>query len=58
MDTMIMIKLFLILAGIWNFFDGIISIRLVHLGHSKLSDLGRLVRTLIGAGLIIIGIYL
>jgi|WetSurMetagenome_2_1015567.scaffolds.fasta_scaffold624122_1 hypothetical protein len=54
----VMMKAFLMFAGIWNFFDGIISIRLEHLGHSKLSDLGRLIRSLIGVGLLIIGFYL
>jgi hypothetical protein len=53
-----LVKAFLIFAGVWNFFDGIVSIKLEHLGHSKLSDSGRLVRSLIGVGLILIGIYL
>jgi hypothetical protein len=52
------VKAFLMFAGIWNFFDGIISIRLEQLGHSKFSDSGRLARSLIGAGLIIIGFHL
>jgi hypothetical protein len=54
----VVVKAFLMFAGIWNFFDGIISIRLEQLGHSKLSDLGRLIRSLIGVGLIIVGFYL
>jgi hypothetical protein len=57
MDT-VAVKAFLIFAGTWIFFDGIVSIRLKHLGHSKLSDLGRLIRSLIGVVLIVIGFYL
>ena len=58
MNYIIAIKAFLIFSGIWNVLDGIISIKLEHLGHTKLSDLGRLVRFLIGIGLILIGFYL
>ena len=58
MDNIMVVKGFLIFAGIWNFFDGIVSIRLEQLGHSKFSDSGRLIRSLIGVGVIIIGIYL
>jgi len=58
MPYIIPIKIFLILAGIWNLFDGIISIKLEHLGHTMLSDLGRLARSLIGLGLLFVGFYL
>ncbi len=58
MYYILMIKIFLILSGTWNFFDGIISIKLEHLGHTRLSDLGRLVRSLIGIGLILAGLSL
>ena len=58
MNSFIVIKAFLILSGIWNLFDGIISIKLENLGHTKLSDLARLARSLIGIGLILIGLYL
>jgi len=58
MNPSILIKAFLILSGVWNLFDGIISIKLENLGHTKLSDLARLARSLIGIGLILIGFYL
>lgn len=58
MPNIILIKTFIILSGIWNLVDGIISIKLEHLGHTKLSDLARLARSLIGVGLIVLGFYL
>jgi len=57
-NCVMVIKVFLILSGIWNLFDGIISIKLENLGHTKLSDSARLARSLIGIGLILIGCYL
>jgi len=55
---MIFIKIFLVLAGIWNLMDGIASIRLRSLGHSWISDTCRVIRYLIGIGLIFLGFYL
>ena len=58
MDYIIMIKFFLIFAGVWNFSDGIVSIKLKGLGHSRILDFCRAIRSLLGLGLIITGIYL
>jgi len=53
-----LIKIFLIIAGLWNAFDGAVSLRLRSLGHSAFSDACRVVRALLGVGLILAGFYL
>ncbi|MBU1726343.1 MAG: hypothetical protein KJ880_01765 [Candidatus Omnitrophica bacterium] len=53
-----MIRIFLIAAGIWNIFDGLISIELRSLGHSRLSDSCRFIRLLIGLGLIVVAFFI
>ena len=52
-----MVKLFFMLAGIWNILDGIVSIKLRSLGHSRLSDSCRVVRVLIGFGLLLVALF-
>lgn len=56
--SMLAFKIFIIIAGIWNICDGIISIKVAYLGHSKLADFCRLIRTLFGLGLVIVGILI
>ena len=58
MNYTLMIKIFLIFAGVWNLWDGIVSIKIKSLKHSWITDSCRVVRALLGIGLIIIGIYL
>ncbi len=58
MNYSVIIKTFLIFAGIWNFWDGIVSIKIKSLKHSWITDSCRAVRALLGIGLIIIGVYL
>lgn len=58
MPLIIIIKYFIISAGVWNLLDGIVSIRVTYLGHTKLADFCRLIRTFIGLGLIIAGVFI
>ncbi|MCK9572449.1 MAG: hypothetical protein M0Q96_04145 [Candidatus Omnitrophica bacterium] len=55
---MTLVKIFLIFCGIWNLLDGIVSIKLRSLGHSWISDLCRLIRALLGLGLILAGLLI
>jgi hypothetical protein len=56
--AMLAFKIFIIIAGIWNICDGIVSIKVTYLGHTKLADFCRLIRTLFGFILVIIGILM
>lgn len=58
MPSIIFIKYFVIGAGVWNLLDGIVSIRVTYLGHTRISDLCRLIRGLIGLCLIIAGVLI
>jgi len=49
------LKWILILIGLWNIIDGVLSI-LVQLDESFLFQFGRIVRTILGIALIIIGV--
>lgn len=52
------LKCFVIVAGFWNFFDGLVSLRVSYLGHTRLSDFCRIIRLLIGLCLILSGLFL
>jgi hypothetical protein len=48
-------KCFIIAAGIWNIVDGILSLRTKSLRHTVFWDACRLIRTLLGLGLVVFG---